>query len=130
EYASLFAALGVKVTLIERTNMLLGFLDDELSGLLVRRFVELGIEVRFRAEVTGVTVDGGAAGGGAEPVRVRLADGSELRAERLLCALGRAGATAGLGLDRIGVTPDRFGKLAVDEHYRIAGARGGRVYAA
>src|SRR5262249_19250475 len=60
----------------------------------------------------------------------QLSDGTDLVCERLLFAGGRAGNTRTLGLARIGAQPDPRGLLRTDEHFRLLGARGGRVYAA
>src|SRR5262249_54102803 len=123
EYASIFAALGVRVTLIERMGMLLSFLDDEVSGLLTRRFQEIGVEILFRTEAKRVERRDGA-------VKVLLSDGRELSAERLLVAAGRQSNTAGLGLEAIGAVLEKRGLLKVDATYRVVGPAGGRIYAA
>ena len=60
----------------------------------------------------------------------RLSDGTDLECERLLFAGGRAGNTRGLGLERIGAAADARGLLKIDEHFRVAGVAGGRIYAA
>ena len=124
EYATIFAPLGVKVTLVEARDKMLPFLDLEMTQLLVEKLDEIGIDVITKAEAKSVEkrADG--------LVHVLLSNGKELVSEKLLFAAGRNGNTRGLGLEGIGVTPDKRGQVKVDEHFRIEGARGGRVYAA
>jgi NAD(P) transhydrogenase len=123
EYASIFAALGVQVTLVEGRDRLLPFLDLEIAELLTRQLAAMGVELRFKAECTGVERH-------ASGLEVQLSTGEKLAAEKLLYAAGRSGNTAGLGLEALGVQPDKRGLLKVDQHYRVAGAPGGRIYAA
>lgn len=123
EYASIFAALGTKCTIVEGREQILGFLDGEVNQLLTEQLRALGCELLFKREV----VEVGRADG---QLHCRLSDGTDLVCERLLFAGGRAGNTRTLALDRVGVTPDARGLLKCDEHFAVAGARGGRIYAA
>ena len=113
EYATMFAALGIGVTLIDGRDRLLTFLDVELSGRLRLQMELLGVDVRLREGVVGY---------GLEPdaVRLELKSGVTIRAENVLIAVGRHGNTRGLGLDRIGLAVGERGHLAVNEHYQTA----------
>ena len=124
EYATIFAPLGVQVTLVEPRAQMLPFLDQEISGLLVAKLAEIGVKLITKAEAKAVVkdVDG--------LIHTTLSTGEGLVSEKLLYAAGRNGNTRGLGLETIGVETDKRGLLKVDEHFRVAGARGGRVYAA
>jgi NAD(P) transhydrogenase len=113
EYACMFAALGVEVTLIERNDRLLGFLDGEIAGVLTRRMEQIGVRMRMPDQVAST-----AAGPGA--LVLALGSGTTLSAEMVLVAAGRAGNTGGLDLERIGVVVDGRGLIQVDEHYRTA----------
>lgn len=112
EYACMFAALGVKVTLVEARTQFLPFLDFEIGQRLEAAMTHLGIEIRkghrwgriHRAASGRLLCD--------------LADGSVLECEKLLFAAGRVGNTAGLALDRVGLRADDRGAIAVDERYR------------
>jgi NAD(P) transhydrogenase len=120
EYASIFAALGTSVTLVESRGRLLPFVDHRIAELLAETFREMGIDLVLgagRAEV-GVEQD--------EPV-VRLADGRELRPSHVIVAAGRVGNTEQLGLREAGVDVDERGHIVVDDHYETT-ARG--VFAA
>jgi NAD(P) transhydrogenase len=119
EYATMFAALGVEVTLIEPRERLLPFLDEEIATLLDGSFGALGIARRYGWSVSEVRVE--------RPgdVRFRATEArtgrtEDLRAEKLLYCAGRQGNTEGLGLERVGVVPDKRGLLKVDERFRTS----------
>jgi NAD(P) transhydrogenase len=122
EYGSMFAALGCDVTIVEGRDAILGFLDAEVNHLLAERMREIGVEILLKRNVVEVARKQGA-------LHCVLDDGRDLICERLLFAGGRAGNTQGLGLDRVGVTPDARGLIKVDARYRVVGARG-NIYAA
>jgi NAD(P) transhydrogenase len=123
EYGSMFAALGCSVTIVEGRDAILGFLDAEVNHLLAERMREIGVEILLKRQVVDTSRKNGV-------LHCVLDDGRDLACERLLFAGGRSGNTTGLGLDRIGVAADARGLLKVDAQYRVAGARGGRVFAA
>ncbi|HZP56313.1 MAG TPA: Si-specific NAD(P)(+) transhydrogenase [Dehalococcoidia bacterium] len=115
EYATLFAALGSDVTLLDRGDRLLPFLDAEIAQILVAQMEQVGVRIRFGCRMQSIARDPGGSG-----AVVSLADGSVLRAEGVLYCAGRIGNTDGLGLERVGIVPDGRGRIAVDEHYRTA----------
>jgi NAD(P) transhydrogenase len=123
EYASIFAALGTRCTIVEGREQILGFLDGEVNQLLTQQLRALGCDLLFQREVVDVGRKDGA-------LHCRLSDGTDLTCERLLFAGGRAGNTRSLGLDRVGAAADARGLLKVDEHFRVLGVPGGRIYAA
>lgn len=112
EYASIFAALGVKVTLLDTRQNILDFLDDELKQRLLYRMLNAGVVMHFGEEVTAVTVP--------EPDRVEAhcASGKVVTAERVLHAAGRVGNTDQLGLQGIDLATDNRGLLKVNEHFQ------------
>jgi NAD(P) transhydrogenase len=113
EYASIFLALGARVTLVDRGHQLLPFLDGAISTYLAERFGARGMRVLFGTAVAGVTRD-------AEGLRVDLDPGDTIRPEMVVFAAGRAGNTEDLGLAEAGVTTDERGRIVVDEHYRTS----------
>jgi NAD(P) transhydrogenase len=113
EYACMFAALGVRVTLVESRAGLLPFLDAEISGALQAAMVRLGIDLRLRESMTDVRRDGA-------DIAVQLQGGAGLRCDRLLFAAGRRGAIDGLGLEAAGVKLVSRGYVAVDSDYRTS----------
>jgi NAD(P) transhydrogenase len=111
EYASMFAALGVGVTLVDARSEILPFLDLELVARLKSAMISAGVTLVQGQRWTGVKRCSGG-------VETTLADGSKLVTEQLLFAAGRTGATQGLGLGSVGVEPDSRGYLQVDAQFR------------
>src|SRR5439155_27038362 len=111
EYASIFTALGVEVTLIEAADRLLGFMDRELSLQLADIFRALGMNVILGAWIESIAREAGA-------LSVHLDGGRSLHPEHVLFAGGRVGNIAGLGLDAAGVKVDAKGRIVVDGDYR------------
>jgi NAD(P) transhydrogenase len=98
EYASIFALLGVEVTLVDRAPQPLGFLDETLIGRYLEALSSLGGRFCGGAPARSAVFDG------VDTVVTTLEDGRCLRSDKVLCALGRVSRVAGLGLDRAGVT--------------------------
>jgi NAD(P) transhydrogenase len=113
EYASLGAALGVEVTLIDAGQRLLPFMDAELSRLLAETFARLGIRLVLGHGVATITRE-------QRELAVILRDGEIVRPERVLFAAGRAGNTEGLGLAEAGVEVDGRGRIVVDDRYQTS----------
>ena len=114
EYATIFQALGVCVTLVCSSDQLLPFLDAEISEHLRLQMDFLGIDVKRKTSLLETILD--PAG---DSVRLRLSNG-EIEVERVLFATGRQGATATLGLDRAGLKANDRGQIKVNEHYQTA----------
>jgi NAD(P) transhydrogenase len=114
EYATMFAAMHVKVTLVDGRPKLLPFLDAEMGERL--RGAMGGLEIRLKLGVNVVSVAREEGRG----IVTKLDDGTEVVSEKLLYAAGRSGRTEGLGLDRVGIVPDKRGSLTVDGDYRTS----------
>jgi NAD(P) transhydrogenase len=108
EYASIFATLGVQVTMIDRADRPLGFLDDELSAGFVRAFETQGGRFLGGRRHTHV------AWNGVDRVITTLDDGTTVESEKLLCALGRTANVERLDLARAGVATTTRGLIPVD----------------
>jgi NAD(P) transhydrogenase len=112
EYACIFAALGVPVTIVTSRPLLLAHLDPEVSDALRAQMTgRLGVKVILDTDVASIDVENDRAG-------VRLATGEELHAECAVYCAGRIGASKDLGLDAIGVRTNARGFVSVDSHYR------------
>ncbi len=127
ELAQAYAGFGVQVTLAEPAGQLLPAEDCDIGADMASVLRDWGITVRLGVSVTRLAA---APGGGA---RAWLAagpggSGSQLEAERVILAAGRAPAAAGLGLEAIGVTLTDSGAVPVDGHCRVPGPP--RVWAA
>ncbi|UXN73907.1 Si-specific NAD(P)(+) transhydrogenase [Devosia sp. A8/3-2] len=108
EYATIFSALDVPVTLIEPKENYLDFIDREIIEEFTHDLRKRGMTIRPGAKVDRVELD---EQGWAIAI---LTDGRRVRSDMLLYAAGRVGATANLGLDACGVIPDDRGRLKVD----------------
>jgi NAD(P) transhydrogenase len=108
EYASIFASLGVQVTMIDRSERPVSFLDAELTDCFVRGFAANGGRFLARQEIAEVTWDGAAT------VVTRLKSGNVVRSEKLLCAQGRLPNIDGLNITAAGITLTERGFIAVD----------------
>jgi NAD(P) transhydrogenase len=116
EYASIFAALGVSVTLIDTRAELLPYLDREIAGLLRRELVRLGIVYVSNDHYASIQ----RIEGSPPTVRVTTQNGNTLEADVLLYTVGRDGNSRGLGLEAIGIVPDARGLLAVNDKFQTA----------
>ena len=115
EYGSIFATLGIRVTLIDRYPRLLDFVDGELVDTLVYHLRQKRVTLRLNEEVTWVEPFEDDRG---EHVRIRLVSGKQIVSDAALYSIGRTGATESLGLDTVGLETDSKGRLTVNEAYQ------------
>ncbi len=111
EYASMFAALGSRVTVVEKRDRMLEFCDPEVVESLKFHLRDLAVTFRFGEVVE--KVETGAAG-----TVTTLASGKRIPAETVMYSAGRQGVTEELSLDKAGLSADQRGRISVDEHYR------------
>lgn len=119
EFAAFFCSLGVKVTVIEMMNEILGGMDRELSGLLRAEYAKRGITFLLGAKVVSVaSVDEGAQ----VCVSYEAADGTpgSVVAQRLLMSVGRRPVTKGFGLENLDLAKTERGQLIVDERMQTS----------
>ena len=122
EYASMLQALGVKVTLVEGRDGLLDFLDPEIQEALQYHLRQNGMTLRLGEKVVKIAlVDAppNARSATGKLVEAMLESGKTLRAESLLYAVGRQGATNALNLPAVGLEADRRGRVRVNRHYQV-----------
>jgi NAD(P) transhydrogenase len=112
EYATMFAALGTDVTLIDRRPHLLEFVDGEIAEALQFVMRQWGVTLRLGEEVASVAVE--------TPGRAAasLKSGKKIVSEMLLFSIGRQGATGELNLAAAGLSADGRGRLKVNAHYQ------------
>jgi NAD(P) transhydrogenase len=113
EYASVFGALGTKVTVVDQRERVLPFLDGEIGEAFQYLLRRRNVTFRLNERVDAVTRDGAT-------VVTKLASGKAIPSETLLYATGRQGATDTIGLEKAGLEADTRGRIAVDEHFRTA----------
>jgi NAD(P) transhydrogenase len=102
EYASMFAALGTKVTVVEKHHTMLDFCDPEIVEALQFHLRDLAVTFRFGEEVTAVDV-------GASGTVTTLASGKQIPAEAAMYSAGRQGQTDDLDLANAGLETDSRG---------------------
>jgi NAD(P) transhydrogenase len=110
EYASIFAALGVYVTLVDTRDRLLPYLDREIVSILERELGELHVEILHDDRYVRVEPVPGAT----PRVTIETQKGRRITSDTLLYCVGRDGNTKDLGLETIGLVPDRYGLLKVN----------------
>ena len=115
EYASIFAALGVRVTLIDKRDRLLSFVDREIVDALIYQLRQNRVTLRLGEEVSAIEPIDTEFG---DRVRVHLSSGKKLTAEKALYSVGRVGATDTLGLEALNLQSDDHGRLKVNENYQ------------
>jgi NAD(P) transhydrogenase len=114
EYASIFAGVGIAVTLVERRDRALEFLDREIADELIHQMRSRNVTFRFGESVEALAVT-------AEPpprAVLHLESGKRIVTDMVLFSAGRIPATAPLDLAAAGLAPDARGRIAVDAQYR------------
>jgi dihydrolipoamide dehydrogenase len=115
ELAQAYAGFGVTVTLVEAATQLVSGEDAAVAAELATALRSSNIDIRLGAEIKAMEATGG------RQARALLDGGPVIETEQVILAAGRTPATAGLGLDAIGITPDDTGALAVDPRCRVEG---------
>ena len=108
EYATIFSALDVQVTLIEPRPTFLDFIDKELIDEFMHELRDRNVALRLGSKV--LSIERSAQG----PIVTKLSDGRNVTTEMLLFAAGRVGATDRLNLEAAGIVVDHRGRIAVD----------------
>ncbi len=109
EMASYFSSVGSKVTVVEMLNKIAGPTENEISGILQKSLAKKGVDFKLGAKVTAVEKDG----------VVYEKDGKveKVKADKILCSIGRRAVTNGIGLENIGVNLER-GAIVTDDMMR------------
>src|SRR3989441_11119632 len=113
EYTTIFAALGIKTSLIDGRDRLLGFLDAEVAEQLKTQMGLLGVDLRLKESVSRYVPEG-------EGVRLELKSGASLLVDQVLVAAGRVANVRTLGIDRAGLTVNERGLITVNESYQTS----------
>jgi NAD(P) transhydrogenase len=116
EYASMFAALGVQVTLVEKRRRPLEFLDEEIVDELIHQLRQANVMFRPGEAVDHLEV----AEGPPRRAVIHLESGKRIVSDAALFSVGRIGATAALNLAAAGLVADERGRLKVDDCFRTA----------
>jgi NAD(P) transhydrogenase len=111
EYASVFAALGTKVTVVESRANMLDFCDEQVIEALRYHLRDLSVTFRFGETVAAVDTH-------PDGTLTTLASGKKIAADTVVYSAGRQGATDGLDLEAAGLSADDRGRIKVDESFR------------
>jgi NAD(P) transhydrogenase len=114
EYASMFARVGIEVTIVEKRERLLEFLDREIVDELMHQMRDCDVTFRMEESVASIRVEPG------PPQRavILLESGKRIVSDVVLFSAGRIAATEGLDLASAGITPGDRGRLKVDAQFR------------
>ncbi len=111
EYASMFAALGSKVTVVEKRAAMLDMCDIEVVESLKYHLRDLAVTFRFGETVAAVERH-------PRGTLTVLESGKKIPADTVMYSAGRQGLTDELDLDKAGLSADPRGRIKVDEHFR------------
>jgi NAD(P) transhydrogenase len=111
EYASMFAALGTRVTVVEKRPSMLEFCDPEVVESLKFHLRDQAVTFRFGEEVDKVEIT-------PRGTVTSLASGKRVAADMVMYSAGRQGVTEELQLEKAGLATDSRGRIKVDDHYR------------
>jgi NAD(P) transhydrogenase len=116
EYASMFAALGVEVTVVDKRDRPLEFIDAEIVDELIHQMRKRNVQFRFGEAVQKLEISDG------PPRRAVLAleSGKRIVADMALFSVGRTGATDTLDIEKAGLKADDRGRIAVDAQFRTS----------
>jgi NAD(P) transhydrogenase len=115
EYASMFAAVGVRVTLLDQRPILLDFADREIVESLCYQLRQLGTVFRLGEKVVSIGIDDER-----DRVFARLESGKTVHGQAMLYSVGRQANSDQLNLQAAGLTADGRGKLIVNEHFQTS----------
>jgi NAD(P) transhydrogenase len=114
EYASIFSTLGIEVTVIDKRERPLEFLDHEIVDELIHQMRIRNVTFRLGEAVQHINIMGDPA----PRAVIQLESGKRLVSDLALFSIGRIGATKELHLETLGIEPDARGRLSVDAQYR------------
>ncbi|XKH58773.1 glutathione-disulfide reductase [Halomonas sediminis] len=110
EFASIFNGLGSETHLIYRGNLFLRGFDDEVRDFTRTEMTRKGVNLHFNTNIETIEPVGNA-------YSVTLTDGRKMEVDAILSATGRKANVAGLGLEALGISLDKVGKIPVNERF-------------
>lgn len=113
EYASIFAAMGTRVTLVDRRKEILRFMDSEIIQALIYEMRNMGISFRLSEDVERIAIENGT-------VAAHLVSKKRIQSERLLYCIGRIANTDRLNLERAQISASGHGHLQVNEFFQTS----------
>lgn len=113
EYACTFSALEVEVSLIDSKDILLPFLDREISISLKERMKKLGIKMFTPDKVESCNVDN-------KLLNIKLSSGTEIKSDAVLVTAGRISNTSSLNLEAAGIIPGKYGLIDTNQFFQTS----------
>jgi dihydrolipoamide dehydrogenase len=113
ELGSVWRRLGSKVTVLEYADRILLGIDADIAAEALTLFRKQGLDIRLGVKVTGARSDG-------KGCIVEVEGAEPIRCDQVLAATGRRPATDDIGLETVGIQPDRRGVIPVDDHFRTS----------
>jgi dihydrolipoamide dehydrogenase len=113
EMGTVWRRLGAQVTVLEYLDRILPGMDSQLAGEAKKLFEKQGLEFRLGCKVTGAKAN-------RKGVEVSIEGSEAVRGDRVLVAVGRRPNTHKLGLDTVGIEPDKRGFVTVNDHYQTS----------
>lgn len=113
EFAGLYAAFGVEVTVVEALDRLLPGIDEDCARAVARRLKKEGVALHVGTRLESVATDGGG-------VKAKLSSGREVSARRMLVCVGRRPDCTGLAPEKAGIEPGEDGRIQVNEHMQTS----------
>jgi NAD(P) transhydrogenase len=112
EFACIFAELGIDVSLVHNKDILLPFLDHDISIALKKSLSRMGINLLMPENVVSCIAN-------ENELELKLDSGKKVQTDMLLLAVGRSSNTYDLNLNAAGISPGKYGLLVVDENYQV-----------
>ncbi len=114
EYATIFKALDIDVTVLEANDYVLGFVDREIVDELIHHLRDCNVHIHLGDQLSNIQKrDDGM-------VLCRLQSGKNISVDMVLFAAGRQGVTDGLGLENVGIEADHRGRIKVNDDYQTS----------
>lgn len=112
EYACIFAAIGVDVSLVHNKDILLPFLDHDISSALKDSMSKMDINLLMPESVESCNVK-------ENDIEIKLGSGKIVKTEAIMLSTGRTSNTGKLNLEAARITPGKYGLLAVNQNYQV-----------
>lgn len=116
EYATIFGVMGCKVYLVNNSDKILPFLDDEIAQALIAQMHEDGVNILFNASIDEMIVPENVE----EDIQIRLKDGMVFDVDMFLFAAGRSGSTKALNCEKVGIELGKREAIVVNEQYQTS----------
>jgi len=113
EFANIYTACGVEVTVVEALDRLLPAMDEDCARVVTRTLKKRKVAIHTGKRLEEVEA-------GDDGVRATLSDGTELEAQRMLVCVGRRPDAGGLDIGRAGLEAGEKGQVPVNEHMQTS----------